>query len=252
MTRCEKSISVPNTRKAPDMLELDRVTVRYGSAVAVREVSLVAPAGEVTAIVGPNGAGKTSLAGSIYGSVPATGTIKFDGREIQKLSALDRVRSGFAYVPQGRQLFMRMSVRENLRVGADLLGLKAEAVETAFERFPILRERSESYAGVLSGGEQQMLVLARALLETPKVLLLDEMMTGLAPKIVAELRALVGGLAAEGVTVIVTEPALTALKSVVDRGYVMQRGELVRECDSAATLDNAYKQSMGVLSADGR
>ncbi|WP_341514121.1 ATP-binding cassette domain-containing protein [Rhodococcus qingshengii] len=234
------------------MLELDRVTVRYGSAVAVREVSLVAPAGEVTAIVGPNGAGKTRLAGSIYGSVPATGTIKFDGREIQKLSALDRVRSGFAYVPQGRQLFMRMSVRENLRVGADLLGLKAEAVETAFERFPILRERSESYAGVLSGGEQQMLVLGRALLETPKVLLLDEMMTGLAPKIVAELRALVGGLAAEGVTVIVTEPALTALKSVVDRGYVMQRGELVRECDSEATLDNAYKQSMGVLSADGR
>ncbi|MBS2990416.1 ATP-binding cassette domain-containing protein [Rhodococcus erythropolis] len=234
------------------MLELDRVTVRYGSAVAVREVSLVAPAGEVTAIVGPNGAGKTSLAGSIYGSVPATGTIKFDGREIQKLSALDRGRSGFAYVPQGRQLFMRMSVRENLRVGADLLGLKAEAVETAFERFPILHERSESYAGVLSGGEQQMLVLGRALLETPKVLLLDEMMTGLAPKIVAELRALVGGLAAEGVTVIVTEPALTALKSVVDRGYVMQRGELVRECDSAATLDNAYKQSMGVLSADGR
>ncbi|OXM23924.1 ABC transporter ATP-binding protein [Rhodococcus erythropolis] len=234
------------------MLELDRVTVRYGSAVAVREVSLVAPAGEVTAIVGANGAGKTSLAGSIYGSVPATGTIKFDGREIQKLSALDRVRSGFAYVPQGRQLFMRMSVRENLRVGADLLGLKADAVETAFERFPILRERSESYAGVLSGGEQQMLVLGRALLETPKVLLLDEMMTGLAPKIVAELRALVGGLAAEGVTVIVTEPALTALKSVVDRGYVMQRGELVRECDSAATLDNAYKQSMGVLSADGR
>ncbi|MBP1050124.1 ATP-binding cassette domain-containing protein [Rhodococcus qingshengii] len=234
------------------MLELDRVTVRYGSAVAVREVALAAPAGEVTAIVGPNGAGKTSLAGSIYGSVPATGTMKFDGREIQKLSALDRVRSGFAYVPQGRQLFMRMSVRENLRVGADLLGLKAEAVETAFERFPILRERSESYAGVLSGGEQQMLVLGRALLETPKVLLLDEMMTGLAPKIVAELRALVGGLAAEGVTVIVTEPALTALKSVVDRGYVMQRGELVRECDSAATLDNAYKQSMGVLSADGR
>ncbi|MFE5646262.1 ABC transporter ATP-binding protein [Rhodococcus sp. NPDC056516] len=234
------------------MLELDRVTVRYGSAVAVRNVSLTAPAGQVTAIVGPNGAGKTSLIGGIYGSVPATGTIKFDGREIQKLSALARVRSGFAYVPQGRQLFMRMSVRENLRVGADLMGLKAEAVETAFERFPILRERSESYAGVLSGGEQQMLVLGRALLETPKVLLLDEMMTGLAPKIVAELRALVGDLAAEGVTVVVTEPALAALKSVVDRGYVMQRGELVRECDSAATLDNAYKQSMGVLSADGR
>ena len=234
------------------LLEVNGLHKSYGGVRAVDDVSFSVGPGEVIGLVGPNGAGKTSLAGSIYGSVPATGTIKFDGREIQKLSALDRVRSGFAYVPQGRQLFMRMSVRENLRVGADLLGLKAEAVETAFERFPILRERSESYAGVLSGGEQQMLVLGRALLETPKVLLLDEMMTGLAPKIVAELRALVGGLAAEGVTVIVTEPALTALKSVVDRGYVMQRGELVRECDSAATLDNAYKQSMGVLSADGR
>ncbi|MET0994536.1 MAG: ATP-binding cassette domain-containing protein [Mycobacterium sp.] len=234
------------------MLEVDKVTVRYGSAVAVREVSFVAKPGQVTALVGPNGAGKTSLMGAIYGSVPSSGTISVDGRRVEKMSALQRARSGFAYVPQGRQLFMRMSVRENLRVGADLLGLKADAVDSAFDRFPILRDRADSFPGVLSGGEQQMLVLGRALLAKPSLLLLDEMMTGLAPKIVAELRALVGGLAAEGVTVIVTEPALTALKSVVDRGYVMQRGELVRECDSAATLDNAYKQSMGVLSADGR
>ncbi|MCJ0907383.1 ABC transporter ATP-binding protein [Rhodococcus sp. ARC_M6] len=234
------------------MLEVDKVTVRYGSAVAVREVSFVAKPGQVTALVGPNGAGKTSLMGAIYGSVPSSGSISVDGRRVEKMSALQRARSGFAYVPQGRQLFMRMSVRENLRVGADLLGLKADAVDSAFDRFPILRDRADSFAGVLSGGEQQMLVLGRALLAKPSLLLLDEMMTGLAPKIVAELRTLVGQLAAEGVTVIVTEPALAALMAIVDRGYVMQRGEIMRECDSAASLDAAYKQSMGVLSADGR
>lgn len=234
------------------MLEVDKVTVRYGSAVAVREVSFVANPGQVTALVGPNGAGKTSLMGAIYGSVPSSGSISVDGRRATKMSALQRARSGFAYVPQGRQLFMRMSVRENLRVGADLLGLKADAVDSAFDRFPILRDRADSFAGVLSGGEQQMLVLGRALLAKPSLLLLDEMMTGLAPKIVAELRTLVGQLAAEGVTVIVTEPALAALMAIVDRGYVMQRGEIMRECDSAASLDAAYKQSMGVLSADGR
>lgn len=234
------------------MLEVDKVTVRYGSAIAVRDVSFVAAPGQVTALVGPNGAGKTSLMGAIYGSVPASGRITVDGRSAEKMSALERARSGFAYVPQGRQLFMRMSVRENLRVGADLLGLNADAVDSAFARFPILKDRAESFAGVLSGGEQQMLVLGRALLAKPSLLLLDEMMTGLAPKIVAELRTLVGQLASEGVTVIVAEPALSALKAVVDRGYVMQRGEIVRECDSAASLDAAYKLSMGVHSAEGR
>ncbi len=234
------------------MLEVDKVTVRYGSAIAVRDVSFVAPPGQVTALVGPNGAGKTSLMGAIYGSVPASGRITVDGRRVEKMSALERARSGFAYVPQGRQLFMRMSVRENLRVGADLLGLTADAVDSAFARFPVLEVRAESFAGVLSGGEQQMLVLGRALLAKPSLLLLDEMMTGLAPKIVAQLRTLVGQLASEGVTVIVAEPALSALKAVVDRGYVMQRGEIVRECDSAASLDAAYKLSMGVHSAEGR
>lgn len=234
------------------MLEVDKVTVRYGSAIAVRAVSFAAPPGQVTALVGPNGAGKTSMMGAIYGSVPSSGRIMVDGRSVEKMSAMERARSGFAYVPQGRQLFMRMSVRENLRVGADLLGLKSTAVESAFARFPILSDRAESFAGVLSGGEQQMLVLGRALLAKPSLLLLDEMMTGLAPKIVAELRTLVGQLAAEGVTVIVSEPALAALMPVVDRGYVMQRGEIVRECDSAASLDAVYKQSMGVHSAGGR
>ncbi|CAM2980791.1 ABC transporter ATP-binding protein [Prescottella defluvii] len=228
-------------------LDVKDLRVRYGSAVAVDGVSFTATAGTVTAIVGPNGAGKSSLFGAVYGSVRGTGEVSVDGRRVDALSALQRVREGFAYVPQGRQLFMKMSVLENLQVGADLQGLKKDAVESAFERFPVLRERARSYAGVLSGGEQQMLVLGRALLSTPKVLLLDEMMTGLAPKIVAELRSLVGDLAAEGVTVLVAEPSLAALKPVVQRGYVMQRGRIIDTRPDADSLDAAYKQSMGVL-----
>ncbi|NKR40846.1 ABC transporter ATP-binding protein [Prescottella equi] len=230
-------------------LEVTHLKVRYGSAVAVDGVSFTAPSSTVTAVVGPNGAGKSSLFGAVYGSVRGTGQVMMDGRRVDGMSALQRVQEGFAYVPQGRQLFMKMSVRENLQVGADLLGLKKDAIDSAFDRFPVLRERSGSYAGVLSGGEQQMLVLGRALLATPKVLLLDEMMTGLAPKIVAELRSLVAGLAADGVTVLVAEPALAALKAVVQRGYVMQRGRIVDMRDDAASLDTAYKQSMGMLEA---
>ncbi|MGF7119959.1 ABC transporter ATP-binding protein [Rhodococcus sp. BE178] len=228
-------------------LDVKDLRVRYGSAVAVDGVSFTATPGTVTAIVGPNGAGKSSLFGAVYGSVRGTGEVSVDGRRVDSMSALQRVREGFAYVPQGRQLFMKMSVLENLQVGADLQGLKKDAIESAFERFPVLRERARSYAGVLSGGEQQMLVLGRALLSTPKVLLLDEMMTGLAPKIVAELRALVGDLAAEGVTVLVAEPALAALESVVQRGYVMQRGRIIDTRSDADSLDAAYKQSMGLL-----
>ncbi|TQF69404.1 ATP-binding cassette domain-containing protein [Rhodococcus spelaei] len=228
-------------------LDVKDLRVRYGSAVAVDGVSFTATSGTVTAIVGPNGAGKSSLFGAVYGSVRGTGEVSVDGHCVDSMSALQRVREGFAYVPQGRQLFMKMSVLENLQVGADLQGLKKDAIESAFERFPVLRERARSYAGVLSGGEQQMLVLGRALLSTPKVLLLDEMMTGLAPKIVAELRALVGDLAAEGVTVLVAEPALATLKSVVQRGYVMQRGRIIGTRSDADSLDAAYKQSMGLL-----
>lgn len=230
-------------------LEVTHLRVRYGSAVAVDDVSFTAPAGTVTAIVGPNGAGKSSLFGAVHGSVRGTGQVSVDGRRVDGMSALQRVRAGFAYVPQGRQLFMKMSVLENLQVGADLLGLKKDSVESAFERFPVLRERSRSYAGVLSGGEQQMLVLGRALLATPKVLLLDEMMTGLAPRIVAELRSLVAALATDGVTVLVAEPALAALKPVVHRGYVMQRGRIVDARSDADALDTAYRRAMGVLEA---
>ncbi|WP_430335786.1 ABC transporter ATP-binding protein [Rhodococcus sp. ACT016] len=231
------------------MLRVQEMTVRYGSAVAVSSVSITAESGSVTAVVGPNGAGKSSLFSGVFGAIRSTGAVHLDGADLSRESAMTRGRRGFAYVPQGRQLFMKMSVVENLVVGADLLGLPKSSVDSAMDRFPVLRERAGRYAGVLSGGEQQMLVLARALLADPKVLLLDEMTTGLAPKIVAGLRETVRDLAASGVAVLIAEPALTALKTIVDRGYVMQRGRIVAECGGADELDRQYRRSMGVTEA---
>ena len=246
------------TNSEPVLLDVRDVSVHYGRIQALQGVSLQVKQGELVTLLGSNGAGKTTMMRALSGLLPlSSGSVWFDGEDIAKVKAHRRVNAGLIQAPEGRGIFPGMTIVENLEMGCygRKFASKAEhreRLDWVMETFPRLAERRSQSGGTLSGGEQQMLVLGRALLETPKVLLLDEMMTGLAPKIVAELRALVGGLAAEGVTVIVTEPALTALKSVVDRGYVMQRGELVRECDSASTLDNAYKQSMGVLSADGR
>jgi len=223
------------------------LTVTYGAASAVRQVSVTAPAGSVTAVVGPNGAGKSSLLLGIYGSVSARGTVSIAGRDVSRLSALARARAGVAIVPQGRQLFPKMSVHENLQVMAELQGLGRDRVDGALDRFPILRERAGHMAGVLSGGEQQMLAVARALMTEPSVILLDEMATGLAPKIVAELVRLVGELAAGGTAVVLADPSLTATKAAVDRGYVLVRGEVVAEADDADRLDRAYQGAMGLI-----
>ena len=150
-------------------------------------------AGAVTALVGPNGAGKSSLLLAAYGSVPSTGTVFLDGEEVSGLRTAARARAGIAMVPQGRQLFPRLNVADNLQVMAELLRLPRSAVDEAIDRFPILRTRLRSLVGVLSGGEQQMLVVTRALMGSPRVMLLDEMMTGLAPLIVRELADTVRG-----------------------------------------------------------
>ncbi|OYO16569.1 ABC transporter ATP-binding protein [Enemella dayhoffiae] len=228
-------------------LTVSGLGVRYGRATALASVDLVAPAGAVTAVIGPNGAGKSSLALGLYGSIPASGTVTLGGRELSGRPALARARAGMALVPQGRQLFPRMTVRENIEVMASLLKIPRAEVDSALDRFPILRERISSYAGVLSGGEQQMLVVTRALMARPRAIVLDEMMTGLAPRIVAELRQTVAGLAADGVAVLVTDPSLAGLRAVVDRGYVLVRGRVVAEAEDAETLDRAYQRAMGVI-----
>jgi branched-chain amino acid transport system ATP-binding protein len=221
--------------------------VRYGEAVALTDVDLVAPGGSVTAVVGPNGAGKSSLLLALYGSVGAAGMVTVDGEDLSRLSATRRVRRGVALVPQGRQLFPRLTVRENLQLMAELLKLGRVDVDAALDRFPILRQRSRSLAGVLSGGEQQMLVVTRALMGEPRVLLLDEMMTGLAPKVVRHLADTVRELAtSSGVAVVFAEPAIGATKRIIDAGVVLVRGEVVARADDADALDAAYRRAMGV------
>ncbi len=227
-------------------LRVDGLTVRYGHASALAGVSLSVPAGKVTALVGPNGAGKSSLLLAAYGSVPATGRVLLDREDVSRLRPAARARAGIAIVPQGRQLFPRLNVVDNLQVMAELLRLPRSAVDQALDRFPILRTRRRSLVGVLSGGEQQMLVVSRALMGAPRVLLLDEMMTGLAPLVVQELARTVAGLARQGVAVLLAEPALGAVRSIVDRGYVLVRGEVVAERDDGGrTLEDAYRAAMG-------
>jgi branched-chain amino acid transport system ATP-binding protein len=231
----------------PHSLEASDIHVRYGRAVAVNGVSVLARGGSVTAIVGPNGAGKSSLILALYGAVRSSGSVQLNGKEINNQPSLARAREGIAIVPQGRQLFPRLSVRENLQVIAEMLRLAPAAVDGALDRFPILRERARSLAGVLSGGEQQMLVVARALMTSPSAILLDEMMTGLAPRIVQTLAEVVRDLSASGIAVLLAEPSIHAVRDIVDRGYVLIRGSVVSaEEGGGLALDERYQDAMGL------
>lgn len=231
-------------------LHTEGLTVRYGRTTAVSNVSIAAPGGQVTAVVGPNGAGKSSLLMAMYGSLPANGRIIVDDEDVSGLKANQRARRGVAIVPQGRQLFPRLTVRENLQVMAEMLKLPKSSIDEAIDRFPILRDRIRNLAGVLSGGEQQMLVVTRALMADPRVLLLDEMMTGLAPLIVQELAATVSRLADEGVVVVMAEPSIGAVRDVIDRGYVLIRSEVVAsDDDGGRSLDRVYQGVIGVQQA---
>lgn len=227
-------------------LQIRDLTVRYGKALAVDAVSFDAAPGSITAVVGPNGAGKSSCLNAIYGGVASSGRVLLDGEELGRMTAMQRARHGVALVPQGRQLFMRMSVRENLEVMARLLEAGDADIDAGLDRFPILRDRSSRLAGVLSGGEQQMLAVSRALMGKPRVLLLDEMVTGLAPLIVRELVETAVRMAAQGAVVLVAEPSIGAVRERIDRGYVMLRGEIVADATDGAELDKAYQRHMGL------
>ena len=227
-------------------LQVRGLTVRYDKALALDRADFDARPGAITLLVGPNGAGKSSCLNAIYGGVASSGQVLLDGKDLGRLSAMQRARHGVALVPQGRQLFMRMSVRENLEVMAQLLGARAADIEAGLDRFPILRERAQQLAGVLSGGEQQMLAVSRALMGRPRLLLLDEMVTGLAPLVVRQLVDTAVRLAAEGVTVLIAEPAIGAVRARVQQGFVMLRGTIVARAEGGAALDVEYQRRMGV------
>ena len=217
-----------------DILTVDELRVRYGAVEAVHGISFSAAAGAVTALIGANGAGKSSTLAALSGLVPATGRVAFEGHEISGRPAHAIVRAGIVQVPEGREILARMSVEENL-----LLGLRdrgRHAVGEAYERFPILAQRRDLAAGNLSGGEQQMLAIARALLAGPRLLLLDEPSLGLAPKMVAAVFETLADLKRQGVTMLLVEQnALRALR-LADRAYVMDLGRLTMSGTGEALL----------------
>jgi len=217
-----------------DILTVDGLRVRYGAVEAVHGISFSAAAGAVTALIGANGAGKSSTLAALSGLVPATGRVAFEGHEISGRPAHAIVRAGIVQVPEGREILARMSVEENL-----LLGLRERGhhgVGEAYERFPILAQRRDLAAGNLSGGEQQMLAIARALLARPRLLLLDEPSLGLAPKMVAAVFETLADLKRQGVTMLLVEQnALRALR-LADRAYVMDLGRLTMSGTGEALL----------------
>jgi branched-chain amino acid transport system ATP-binding protein len=231
------------------LLKLDKVTSGYGPIVAVRDLSLEVHRGEVVALLGANGAGKSTTLLTIAGLVrPSAGAIRFDGDDLLRLGAEDVVRRGIALTPEGRGIFAHLSVMDNLRIGAAVRRDKAGVAETTEEMldlFPILRERSRQLAGTLSGGEQQMLALARSLMSKPRLMLLDEPSLGLAPRVVAQIFQLLRELPGRGVTVLLVEQNVRLALDVASRGYVLATGELqmagsAEELLSAVDLEKVY------------
>jgi branched-chain amino acid transport system ATP-binding protein len=211
------------------LLRVADVHVAYGKVEAVRSVSLEVADKEIVTIVGANGAGKTTLLNAIMGVLPLKGRVSFAGSDVARMEIEERVAAGLSLVPEHRELFATMSVEDNLQLGAFRVAraLAARSFEHVYALFPRLKERRKQLAGTLSGGEQQMLAMGRALMGTPKLLMLDEPSLGLAPIIVADIFRIVAELRNSGVSVLLVEQnAIGALK-IADRAYVMELGEFV-------------------------
>ncbi len=213
------------------LLEVEGVSVNYGAVEAVRDISLSVAAGEIVTLIGANGAGKTTILRTISKlTPPRSGTIRFDGRDITKLPPEALVRLGMAHSPEGRQVLAKQTVGDNLELGAyvrkDRAGI-ARDMARMYELFPRLRERRRQPAGTLSGGEQQMLAMARALMSQPRLLLLDEPSLGLAPLLVAEIFEIIAGLGAMGTTILLVEQNARLAMRVASRTYVVESGSIV-------------------------
>ena len=211
------------------LLSVSDAHVAYGKVEAVRSVSLDVGDREIVTIIGANGAGKTTLLSAIMGILPLKGRVTFAGADVLRLEIEDRVAAGLCLVPEHRELFGTMNVEDNLQLGAFRIARAATAV--AFERvytlFPRLKERRKQLAGTLSGGEQQMLAMGRALMGAPRLLMLDEPSLGLAPIIVADIFRTIGELRASGVSVLLVEQNAQAALQIADRAYVMELGEFI-------------------------
>jgi branched-chain amino acid transport system ATP-binding protein len=223
------------------LLEIAGLASHYGRIQALHAIDARVAEGELVAIVGGNGAGKTTLLRAISGVQPVTaGAIRFAGQDITRLAPDARVRRGISQVPEGRQVFGPLAVEDNLRLGA-FTRPRDEAevdLERMFALFPILRDKRAEPAGMLSGGQQQMLALGRALMARPKLLLLDEPSMGLAPLLVAEIFRTIAQLKAEGATILLVEQNAHAALAIADRGYVLETGRITLEDTGPALLGN--------------
>ena len=214
------------------LLAVDELCVAYGRVEAVRDVSLTVPQGSIVAILGPNGAGKTSLLGAIMGVLRSRGRARFDGQELEGRRVEQRVADGMSLVPEKRELFVTMSVEDNLRLGGFRQRGSAkygETLEDMWRLFPRLKERRAQLAGTLSGGERQMLAMARALMSRPRLLMLDEPSLGLAPLIVKDIFRTVSELRQTGVSILLVEQNARAALELADYGYVLENGGVVLE-----------------------
>ena len=221
-------------------LQVDGLSVRYGGHEAVTELDLVVAPGEVVALLGANGAGKTTTLRAVSGLVrPAAGQVRLGDRRLDRLGPHQVVAAGVAHVPEGRRVFGRMSVRDNLEVGAYTRSTQlAAALDRVLELLPVLAERRDQLAGTLSGGEQQLLALGRALMSAPTVLLLDEPSTGLAPRAVDAVMDVVAGLARDGVAVLLVEQDVEVALGLAARAYVLETGRVVAQGAAADLRDD--------------
>ena len=226
------------------MLEIKDLWVHYGTAEAIRGASLQVAEGDIVALIGANGAGKTTILRTISGlHRPSSGEVWFLGERIDRKGPADIVKRGIGHCPEGRRLFPFMTVKENLQMGAYLRKDTAEIdkdLENIYHSFPILKERSGQQAITLSGGEQQMLAMARALMCRPKLMLLDEPSLGLSPILVREVARIISDIHKSGVSVLLVEQNSVMALSIADRGYVVETGRIALEGDAKELLDNEH------------
>lgn len=226
------------------MLTLNHVETYYGNIRALKGISLEVPEGSTVTLLGANGAGKTTTLKTISGLTPAaTGTIEFMGQPIHRLSPEKIVRLGISHVPEGREVFKELTVTENLKMGAYTRKDKREiaaSLDSVYSLYPVLHNRRQQLAGTLSGGEQQMLAIGRALMGRPKLLLLDEPSLGLAPKLVEEIFEVIQRINREGITVLLVEQNANKALGIAEYGYVLETGTITLEDKASALFENDH------------
>ena len=224
------------------MLSVNNLQVHYGMIQAIKDVSFEVNEGEVIALIGTNGAGKTTILHTVSGLLqPTKGSVIFEGQDITKIPAHKIVSLGMAHVPEGRRVFAQLTVLENLKLGAYTRKDKNEMEETLemiYKRFPRLEERKNQIAGTLSGGEQQMLAMGRALMSHPKIILMDEPSMGLSPIFVEEVFKIIRDISAEGVTVLLVEQNAKKALNIADRAYVLETGNIILQGDAKKLMND--------------